>query len=164
MNNGEWIAQDDILREGQQDKIISFFNSKKHKYGWSNPSIPDWVEWIATDESGDINGYVEKPIQENDSNQWATGYHYCPLFINRNNSLYWTDSLEQRPDEFRKPKPDPNTESLLHECCLALGWSGGTRAQVLQVLRSAKKFLVETAKNENSGYVKAYQELKQLIG
>jgi len=76
----------------------------------------------------------------------------------------WQDSLGQLPDEFRKPKPDPNTESLLHECCLALGWSGGTRAQVLQVLRSAKKFLVETAKNENSGYVKAYQELKQLIG
>jgi len=76
----------------------------------------------------------------------------------------WQDSLGQLPDEFRKTKPDPNTESLLHECCLALGWSGGTRAQILQVLRSTKKFLVETAKNENSGYVKAYQELKQLIG
>ena len=42
-----------------------------------------------------------------------------------------------------KDKPDPNTESLLHECCAALGWSGGTREQVLQVLRTTRQFVFD---------------------
>jgi len=42
-----------------------------------------------------------------------------------------------------KDKPDPNTESLLHECCAALGWSGGTREQVLQVLRTTRHLVFD---------------------
>ena len=59
--------------------------------------------------------------------------------------------------------PNPNTGNLLYECYLALGWSGGTRAQVLQVLRSAKELVTEIETREKNNYLKAYQELKQLI-
>jgi hypothetical protein len=70
----------------------------------------------------------------------------------------WQDSLGQRPDEFRKTKPDPNTESLLHECCLALGWSGGTRAQVLQVLRTTRQLVFDRVSSELNG---EYEDFKK---
>jgi hypothetical protein len=70
----------------------------------------------------------------------------------------WQDFLGQRPDEFRKTKPDPNTESLLHECCLALGWSGGTRAQVLQVLRTTRQLVFDRVSSELNG---EYEDFKK---
>lgn len=70
--------------------------------------------------------------------------------------FYYSD--ERRPDEFRKPKSDPNTESLLHECCLALGWSGGTRAQVLQVLRTTRQLVFDRVSSELNG---EYEDFKK---
>jgi len=139
-----------------------------YKYNWSDQNIPDWVEWIAKDDDETIYGHSLKPPMLEDGwwikeKEQPQDYQCQELFIKLLKNCTWQDSLEQRPDEFRKPKPDLNTGNLLYECYLALGWSGGTRAQVLQVLRSAKELVTEIETREKNNYLKAYQELKQLI-
>lgn len=39
---------------------------------------------------------------------------------------------------FKEPV-DPTTESLLHEVCIALGWQGGTRVQVIEEIERLKR-------------------------
>ena len=64
------------------------------KYDWSN--VPSWVNWIATDEDGEIWGYSDK--SEIGCFSYFHKENILTIFIGHdvfgNN---WQDSLEERP-------------------------------------------------------------------
>ncbi|ENX5379385.1 hypothetical protein ACN1NW_000455 [Acinetobacter baumannii] len=71
----------------------------KSKYNWSK--VPEWVNWIATNESGFAFGHAEKPV----SGWLFEGFWYLGgttvfLFWPRENPCKddWRNSLEQRPE------------------------------------------------------------------
>lgn len=59
-----------VTREKQPDgtwKIIDEDKKPEHpptKYPWTDPSIPDWVEWIATDSNKYIGGYEAQVVEQ----------------------------------------------------------------------------------------------------
>jgi hypothetical protein len=65
------------------------------RYDWSK--VPDWVQFIAEDESGRAYGYRYRPVQKRST--WSSGTSssedWCRLADN--DTPHWGDSLEQRP-------------------------------------------------------------------
>lgn len=68
-----------------------------NKYDWSK--VPKEVKWIATDEDGVYNGFIDKPIVF-DEDMWSIDENYdaVVLFsgVFKGN---WQDSLEERPND-----------------------------------------------------------------
>lgn len=64
----------------------------KTKYDWSG--VPSIYKWIAKDKDDHIFAYIGKPYKGN--KEW---YGFKPLFIEQDNSLWWQDSLEERPND-----------------------------------------------------------------
>lgn len=69
------------------------------KYDWS--SVPDEVEWIATDDDGVSNGFTSKPICSDglwvlDSMDFEDIID-LDLPIKSDIGLVWKDLLEERP-------------------------------------------------------------------
>ena len=64
------------------------------KYDWTN--VPEWVNWIFTDQDGDVFGCDNKPCN-------ADGFHGSPwldrweLLDEEVDNCNWQDSLEERP-------------------------------------------------------------------
>ena len=63
------------------------------KYDWLE--VPDWVNWIFTDQDGDIFGADNKPCD-------SDGFHGNPkndtwYYIGDGCPIDWQDSLEERP-------------------------------------------------------------------
>ena len=63
------------------------------KYDWSN--VPDWVNWIFTDQDGDVFGSDNKPDD-------SDGFHGRPhidtwYYVQHNPCEDWQNSLEERP-------------------------------------------------------------------
>lgn len=69
-------------------------------YDWKNHKIPIWIKWIATNESGEIFGFINKPILEKCSLGWeSTNENHRPLLLNflKSPEINWERSLEIRP-------------------------------------------------------------------
>lgn len=56
--------------------------------------VEDWVNFVATDESGDIYGYEHEPKQDGYEYTWfdETGGEWCLIYESEVN---WRDSLEK---------------------------------------------------------------------
>lgn len=66
------------------------------RYDWS--SVPKEVNWIATDEDGDVRGFCKKP--ELRFGFWVDVE--TPYYFETNMTLIddnWENSLEERPNE-----------------------------------------------------------------
>jgi hypothetical protein len=78
-----------------QEVLDKFLPKKATMYDWSK--APDWAQWAATDEEGDVNWYEEKPTIDNYIGGWLPErkrYNYASA-VNR--IVAWKDSLEERP-------------------------------------------------------------------
>ena len=68
-----------------------------NKYDWSN--VPKEVKWIATDEDGVSNGFIDKPTVF-DEDMWAIDENYDAIVLF--SGVFqgnWQDSLEERPND-----------------------------------------------------------------
>jgi hypothetical protein len=65
------------------------------KYPWEDSSIPSWVQWIATDEDGRVEGYKEVPAQGRAF--WADRWDSQKALPLAPYPGDWRESLEQRP-------------------------------------------------------------------
>lgn len=70
------------------------------KYNWEHHKIPTWINWIATNENGQIFGFINKPVLEQCSLGWeSTNENHQPLLLNflEPPEVEWKNSLEQKP-------------------------------------------------------------------
>lgn len=74
---------------------------KQTLYDWSDPRIPEWVQWIGTDANGEVYGYVNKPIIDIDVwdvtnlfERYGSGLLDNDITIE---FVDWQESLEKRP-------------------------------------------------------------------
>jgi hypothetical protein len=66
-------------------------------YDWSDPSIPEWVEWIATDDDGTVCLFQHRP--DVGPGIWnRIGGNFSKLLARRPDLMTrWDTSLERRP-------------------------------------------------------------------
>jgi hypothetical protein len=62
------------------------------------PVVPDWAEWIATDEDGTVKYFSGEPVVVH--KHWAFGMLFGK--VGHSPTPDWRDSLERRPEEHRR--------------------------------------------------------------
>lgn len=81
-------------------------------YNWNEPSIPDWVEWIAIDGDGEVFGYEVMPEQK--KIYWLFSHceyeHLDTNIVQDGGDTFWKDTLEQRPEKLSVSPSEKETD------------------------------------------------------
>lgn len=107
-------------------------------YDWNE--VPEWVQWAATDEDGDLYWYSHKPVE--DSRGWHNE-NGKQVFVRTIHVDDWTQSLEKRPEA--KKEYDHKTLCMMASTILA-GFSDDNTKNILSSGFEVEKSAVVFAK------------------